>query len=119
VKDWFASVDIPARSRIVNLKTEPDGKVATDMFWVMQKLLTSVARPAGASEVQVSLSGGVTELKLQVQVNGHGFDPAQVTQGFGLMGVRERVRQHVGLVQLESSACGTVVRVSMKHRTTP
>jgi PAS domain S-box-containing protein len=114
VKDWSASTGIPVRSRIVKLKTEPNGKIATDMFRVLQELLTNVARHAVASEVEVSLSGGKSSLNLKVRDNGRGFEPSQSKQGFGLMGVRERVRQHGGLLQLDSGAGGTTACATMR-----
>ena len=119
VRDWSSRVGIAAQVRFAKLKAEPDGKVATDMFRVLQELLTNVARHAGASAVQVRLSGRALGLKLQVQDNGCGFNPHQVTQGFGLMGVRERVRQHAGQFALDSDDSGTTVRVSMQHLTAP
>jgi signal transduction histidine kinase len=119
VKDWSASTGVAVRGRFAKLKAEPDGKVATDMFRVMQELLANVAQHAGASRVQVSLSGGTSALNLRVQDDGHGFAADQVTSGFGLMGARERVRQHAGLFQVESSAVGTTVRVNLKLGTRP
>ena len=114
IKDWSASTGIPVRSRIVKLKTEPNGKIVTDMFRALQELLTNVARHAAASEVEVSLSGGTSSLILKVRDNGRGFEPNQSTQGFGLMGVRERVRQHGGLLQIDSIASGTTACVTMR-----
>jgi PAS domain S-box-containing protein len=118
-KDWSASVGIGMRGRFAKLKLEPNNRLATDMFRVMQELLTNVARHAGATQVQVSLSGGASGLNLRVQDDGHGFATQQATKGFGLMGVRERVRHHQGQVQLESGPGGTTVRVSMKHLNEP
>lgn len=119
VKDWSESVGIPVHGRFAKLGAEPDGKVATDMFRVMQELLTNVAQHSGAHSVQVNLSGGASTLNLWVQDDGHGFEPKQKYSGFGLMGIRERVRQHAGLFQIDSSATGTIVRVSMNHLTVP
>jgi PAS domain S-box-containing protein len=118
-RDWSASVGIAVQGRFAKLRAEPDGKVATDMFRVMQELLTNVAQHAGASRVQISLSGGAAALKLRVQDDGHGFVPGQVAHGFGLMGIRERVRHHAGQLLLDSGATGTTVRVSMQNLTVP
>jgi signal transduction histidine kinase len=109
---------IPVHSTFSDLDREPHTTIATDMFRVMQELLTNVARHAGASEVQVSLSSDASGLQLVVQDDGHGFDTRQTTRGFGLMGVRERVRHHAGDFELESSATGTRVRVRMQSVTT-
>ena len=118
-KDWSASAGVALRSRFAKIKTEPDSRVATDMFRVLQELLINVARHAGASQVQLSLSGSAAGLALRLQDNGRGFAPGQASTGFGLMGVRERVRQHGGSFQIDASASGTCVRVSMQHLTRP
>jgi len=119
LKDWSSKVGIMARSRLSRLKTEPDGRVSTDMFRAMQELLTNVAQHSAATQVTVSLSGGVSGLILKVSDNGHGFASNQLPKGFGLLGVRERVRQHAGQFELDSSESGTTVRLSMGYRTAP
>jgi PAS domain S-box-containing protein len=118
-RDWSARTGIAVQGRFAKLGAEPDGKVATDLFRVLQELLTNVARHAGATRVRVSLSGAAAGLHLRVQDDGHGFDREQQTQGFGLMGVRERVRHHAGEFTLDSSPSGTQVRVRMQYLTTP
>jgi PAS domain S-box-containing protein len=115
--DWSQQVGIATRSHFARLRAEPDGHVATDMFRVLQELLTNVARHAGATRVRVSLSGGPQGLTLRVDDNGHGFAPAHSPHGFGLMGVRERVRHHAGSLQLDSGPTGTRVTVTMQNRT--
>jgi PAS domain S-box-containing protein len=117
-RDWSARVGIAVQGRFAKLPSEPDGRVATDLFRVLQELLTNVARHAGATRVQISLSGSAAGLYLRVQDDGHGFAPDHTTLGFGLLGVRERVRHHAGEFTLDSSASGTRVRVRMQHLTT-
>ncbi|RFO96613.1 hypothetical protein DIC66_11330 [Rhodoferax lacus] len=113
LKDWSAQVGIAASGRFARLPCEPDGKLAIDMFRVLQELLTNVARHARASRVTVSLSGGAGGLRLRLKDDGHGFAPEQATGGFGLMGIRERVRQHGGQLRIDSGATGTTVTVHM------
>jgi PAS domain S-box-containing protein len=119
LKDWSAQVGIAARGRFARLPLEPDGKVAIDMFRVMQELLTNVARHAGATRVTVSLSGGAGGLRLRLKDDGHGFVPEQAAGGFGLMGIRERVRHHGGQVRIESGDTGTTVTVRMGFASAP
>jgi PAS domain S-box-containing protein len=113
LRDWSAQVGMGASGRFARLVQEPDDKAATDMFRIMQELLTNVARHAGATRVRLSLSGGPSGLKLRLQDDGHGFAPGQATGGFGLMGVQERLRHHDGQLHIASDARGTTVTVSM------
>lgn len=119
LKDWSAQVGIAAKGRFTALAQEPDGNVATDMFRVMQELLTNVARHSGATQVKVHFSGGPAGLRLRLQDNGHGFATEQATPGFGLLGMRERVRHHGGTLELQSGAGGTCVTVRMHYLTVP
>jgi len=119
VRDWSSRFGIPVRSRFATLKTQLDGRLATDMFRVLQELLTNVARHSGATQVQVSMSATASSLVLRVQDNGRGFATDGVHPGFGLMGLRERVRQHQGQLHIDSSAAGTSVRASMQHLAAP
>jgi two-component system sensor histidine kinase UhpB len=115
--DWSQQVGIATRGRFAMLRSEPDGRVATDMFRVLQELLTNVARHAAATQVRVSLSGGPQGLTLRVADNGCGFVPAHSPSGFGLMGMQERVRHHAGSFTLDSGPTGTRITVSMQNRT--
>jgi PAS domain S-box-containing protein len=119
VNEWSASVSIAVHSRFADLASEPDAKVATDMFRVMQELLTNVARHAQASQVRLRLGGDSSGLHLVVQDDGQGFDVQQATAGFGLMGMRERVRHHGGSFTLTSDAHGTRAEVRMQNLTAP
>jgi two-component system, NarL family, sensor histidine kinase UhpB len=107
VKDWSARVGIAAQLRVGRLPVQPQGGLATDMFRVMQELLTNVARHAGASQVQVRLSGSNSALCLRVQDDGHGFLLERAVSGFGILRMRERVRQHGGSLEVQSAASGS------------
>jgi signal transduction histidine kinase len=113
LSDWSAQVGVAASGRFGALRCAPGARLSTDMFRVMQELLTNVARHAGARHVKLSLSGGATSLRLRVQDDGRGFVPAQATAGFGLLGLRERVRQHGGRFDLQSAASGSIATVHL------
>jgi signal transduction histidine kinase len=76
-----------------------------------------VARHAHASKVDVSLWLDSAGLQLVLKDDGHGYDITHPTAGFGLMGVRERVRNQSGDLTVESGPTGTLVRVRMKSIT--
>ncbi|WP_415037196.1 response regulator [Azonexus sp.] len=64
---------------------------AITVFRLVQEALTNVARHAEASQVSVRLAQEKNSLHLCVSDNGRGFASAQPRQGFGLLGMRERV----------------------------
>lgn len=76
-----------------------------------QEALANVCKHAAATRVEITLDyhdGGAT---LQVTDDGRGFDPAAPTAGFGLSGMRERVAQVGGTVEVQAAPTeGTTVR---------
>jgi signal transduction histidine kinase len=51
-------------------------------------------------------------LHLQVTDNGNGFDPSTLPGGFGLQGIRGRIKRHQGVLQLTRLAKGMRVSVT-------
>jgi signal transduction histidine kinase len=84
----------------------------TCIYRVVQEALTNCARHAAAKSIRVSLHGGPDMLSLTVEDDGVGFDIQNIRdRGIGLLGVRERVRELGGSVQLRSQpARGTLLR---------
>jgi PAS domain S-box-containing protein len=111
-------VDIP--SSIGRLQTE----VETALFRVVQECLTNVHRHSGSSTATVRLSRHNDELRLEISDEGKGI-PADATSsapGVGLRGIRERVLQLRGKVEVVSdNPQGTTVVVTLPdafHSTT-
>ena len=115
VGDWARHAGLRVRRRLPRLQPEPGPGVSIDLFRVLQELLTNVLRHAGASEVSVSLQGHARHWVLRVADDGTGMAPGRRGQGFGLLGVRERVQRHGGTLAVESSGAGTSVTVSIPH----
>ena len=113
LKEWSQQTGIATTSRLSALKTQPDIRIATDMFRVLQELLTNVARHSGAGRVHVTLNGNAAGIRLGVQDDGAGFVPDPNAVGFGLPGVRERVRHHGGALLIDSGAQGSRITASM------
>lgn len=90
------------------LPVEPDDILRTDLFRILQELLTNVARHADATHVTATLSAGHAGLRLRIRDNGRGFRAAG-TRGLGLLGIRERLRRHGGTLVIENLAPGTAV----------
>ncbi|MCB8745744.1 PAS domain S-box protein [Rhodoferax sp. U2-2l] len=111
VRDWAKKSGIRASTRIAALGMEPADPLRIDIFRILQELLTNVTRHAGARRVNISLSHAAGQIRLQVADDGHGFQPGQ-TGGFGLLGIRERLRRHGGELRIQSTPAGTRVTVS-------
>jgi two-component system sensor histidine kinase UhpB len=73
------------------------------MFRVLQEALYNVARHSEADQVEVSLIREGDEIRLRVKDRGKGFDPMQVSDGLGLVSMRERLRLVDGKIKLSSA----------------
>ena len=82
--------------------------VRETIFRIVQEALSNIARHARATQVKVQLTTDLPRqrLRLDVQDNGQGFDPATVDGGMGLANMRERVSLLGGELVLESAPDG-------------
>ncbi len=84
--------------------------IALTAYRIVQEALGNVVKHAGASEVDVALSLEGDTLRVRVEDDGRGFDPAAVAQqgglrgGLGLLSMRERAALQGGNVAVESAA---------------
>ncbi|HLP16159.1 MAG TPA: PAS domain-containing sensor histidine kinase [Bacteroidota bacterium] len=88
--------------RIVPEEIDVEKKTATTVFRVFQETLTNIARHAQASVVQITLLRNERMLSLTVRDNGKGIYDTEINdpKSIGLMGIRERVRSHQGVVNI-------------------
>lgn len=78
-------------------------EIESTLYRVTQEALTNVAKHAGAESVIVRLAESGTQVELEVVDNGRGFDPDAQTEGFGLIGMRERITTLGGSLEVSSS----------------
>jgi signal transduction histidine kinase len=90
-----------------------DPEVETIAYRLAQEALTNVAKHAGAERVRVQVSLEYDVVKVEVIDDGRGFDPKAATEGFGLLGMRERVGLAHGQLAIESEPGRTVVRATV------
>ncbi|MEX3972665.1 PAS domain S-box protein [Paraburkholderia caribensis] len=78
---------------------------STNVFRIVQEALTNVARHANASRVRIELARTGNLVSLDIEDNGVGATLAlpPVSASFGLLGIRERVRQLQGTVSFVSA----------------
>ena len=92
--------------------------VELSIFRIVQECLTNVHRHSGSATAQVHLSRKPGEIQLQVSDQGRGITReiqdkflAGKSSGVGLRGMRERIRQLGGRMQIHSSGNDTSVIV--------
>lgn len=73
------------------------------LFRVLQEALNNVARHSGADHVQVCLMAEKDEVKLRIKDGGKGFDPMRLSDGLGLVSMRERLRLVGGQIKISSA----------------
>jgi signal transduction histidine kinase len=81
------------------------------LYRAAQEGLTNACRHSGASEIRLSVAYDEQGARMHVADNGCGCGP--VEEGFGLAGLRERIRLARGSVDLTTSAAGTCLSVSV------
>ena len=90
-----------------------DPEIETTVYRLVQEALTNVKKHAAASAVRIAVRTEHGRVELTVGDDGRGFDPAALTAGFGLSGMRERAALAGGTFELRSGEDGTTVHSSL------
>jgi PAS domain S-box-containing protein len=105
-------LDLPASLR--RLPTE----LETAVFRVVQEGLTNIHRHSGSATAVIRLKAEPGGIRLQVIDHGCGIPPQKLsfrqeneTVGVGLLGMRERLRQLQGQLDITSDSQGTTIHV--------
>jgi PAS domain S-box-containing protein len=90
------------------------------LFRIAQECLTNIHRHSASSTARLKLVRSSGEIRLEVGDDGKGLDPetqlkiaSGETVGVGLRGMRERVRQLGGNLEIRSNGDGTVVTATV------
>lgn len=83
-------------------------RVETTLYHIAKEALHNVVKHAQATAVRIRFQQGAGAIACSIQDNGKGFDPASIAdrkdeQGFGLMGIRERLNVVGGHLQVNST----------------
>lgn len=104
------------------LDLTPEARIA--VYRVVQEALSNIERHASAETVLVACNVSATELAIEVEDDGIGFDPEEMRQpresgqGLGLLGMRERLALLGGTCSVESQqGQGTrvLIRLPLVH----
>ena len=91
-------------------------EVETTVYRTAQEALTNVVKHAEATTARLELRIANGSVELEVADDGAGFDPEAPTEGFGLVGMRERVELAGGTIALDRDAGWTRIRARIPSR---
>ena len=111
VQAFVKRTSIPVKLELPGVDCVKGDPLATNLFRILQESLTNVMRHAEATAVSVRLLQQNDQIVLRVEDNGCGLPEAGVNKagGFGLLGIRERVRALGGTLVLERAEGGGLV----------
>ncbi len=99
------------------------GRLPSDMelaiFRIVQECLTNIYRHSGSKTAHIRLAREGESVRTEVRDHGKGISPERLSEiqsqrsGVGIMGIRERIRQFQGEMNIESNDSGTSVIVSI------
>ncbi len=104
VESWSKQACIPATFKAVG-----EGSLSADaentLYRVVQEALSNVARHSRASAVNLNLTYGEHQVKMEVQDNGIGFDlAAAANTGFGMVSMQDRLKEVNGRLEIRTGA---------------
>jgi signal transduction histidine kinase len=93
-------------------------RVEATLYHVAKEALHNVVKHARATAVSIRFQRKADSICCCIRDNGTGFDPASIAvrqgeQGFGLIGMRERLSVVGGSMQINSGGCGTELMISI------
>lgn len=105
-------LDLPTQG-----ETRLPQNVEIALFRAVQEALTNIHRHSCATSVDVTLSTTTTNIQLEIRDNGKGISPAVLQSlrdgsgegGVGIAGMRERLRDLDGLLEIRSDSSGTAI----------
>jgi signal transduction histidine kinase len=97
-----------------------DPEIEVAIYRFVQEGLTNAAKHAGDARVAVTVAEGAEEIVVSVRDDGPGFATDAHHEGFGLIGIRERVELAGGTLSVQSGAgAGTTLEASLPVRRRP
>jgi PAS domain S-box-containing protein len=125
VKEYAAGFS--ARSGIdIELDLQPffrrlPQETETALFRIVQESLANIQKHSGSSSATVRLRAGSRDVELEITDQGRGFDKGLFERngsgprlGVGILGMRERMAQLGGKLDVESTPSGTTVRATIQ-----
>lgn len=130
VLPWYTA-GFSSRSGIeVKLHVQPLGRLSADIeltiFRILQEGLANIHRHSGSPTAEITVGRDADRVTLQIVDHGSGIRPSVLEDvrtavsvvGVGTAGMRERVRQMGGSLQIDSGRDGTSITASLPISTT-
>ncbi|MEM9541844.1 MAG: sensor histidine kinase [Cyanobacteria bacterium P01_E01_bin.42] len=113
LQEFQQTTQIKIASRI-RLQDSLNSEVQTVLYRIVQEALTNIAKHSQADRVELAIGSSLKGIDLEIKDNGKGFEPRENTTGFGLQGMRERVKALGGKFSLHSHpGSGCQVRITI------
>ncbi|MEI6491713.1 MAG: ATP-binding protein [Verrucomicrobiota bacterium] len=120
--EWFADgfakrTSIEVRPQIVPGFPRLDSEVETTLFRIIQEAMTNIYRHSGATRAWIILDRKDSEIELEIRDNGSGFPTSEgrTSGGVGLAGMRERLAELGGRLEIRSSPYGVSILAFINH----
>ncbi len=98
-------VDLHLDSEVGRLSPE----LETAIFRIVQECLTNIHRHSGSKSASIVIARDPHGIRVEIRDQGHGMPMPISRAGVGIQGMRERVRQLGGQLEIESGNHGTLV----------
>lgn len=106
--------NINASVSISNQLNDLNETIAIAAYRIVQECLTNITKHANARLVTIKIGPRAEQVKILVKDDGKGFNPNQMSQGFGLAGMRERVESLGGSFHLIARPdSGVIIEISL------
>jgi signal transduction histidine kinase len=113
-----ATIELAYESRRAAQRHTPELELT--LYRIVQEALTNAAKNGHATHGIVDVTEGVTTIEVSIRDDGTGFDPTTRTEGFGVLGMRERAALLHGTLEIESApGHGTTVRCTLPVQRRP
>jgi PAS domain S-box-containing protein len=96
-------------------------EMETTLFRIVQECLTNIHQHSGSSTATIAVRQNAEELVLEVKDEGRGMPPRIVSAhepvgvvGVGIAGMRERIKQLGGQMEIQSDSKGTTVKAVLR-----
>ncbi len=113
-------IDVDMSIDLAEDRTRHSPEIETAMYRIVQEALTNAAKHGNAKRAIVEVHEDDADIRLRVRDDGEGFDPSVHSDGFGLLGMQERVQLLDGTFEIDSSpGRGTTIKARFPVRHQP
>ena len=123
--EWFADGFAKRTSIEVSPQIMPgfprlDADLETTLFRIIQEAMSNIYRHSGATKAWITLAYGNSEIELEIRDNGTGFPEGDwakggASGGVGLAGMRERLAELGGRLEIQTSPYGVSIVANIAH----